>query len=154
MSEHFANVAAYKGWLENFKFDKFFTLATNDSVPPARMRDLLREWDGRMNRKLVGNKWVERIEDRMFPFYFLEKPITNPHWHGLVRFVGDEPKRVKQQLIFDEQIEKLWRKLVPTGTAVVRQVYDQKGANEYVAKELYHELQYMQMVTPDEFERG
>ena len=154
MFAHLANVTAFTAWLENWKFDKFFTLATNKSVAPAIMRDRLREWDGRMNRKIVGREWSERIEDRMFSFYFLEKPVTNSHWHGLVRFFGDDGLRAKQQLIFDDQIEKLWRKLVPTGTVEVRQVYDQAGANEYVAKELYHELQYTQMVTPDELERG
>ena len=80
-------------WLENWKFDRFVTLATNGANLTARifgsrhdrLTGLLEEWDGRMNRKLAGPKWSKRPEDRMWAFYFLEKPAGNPHWHGLVR---------------------------------------------------------------------
>jgi hypothetical protein len=74
-------------WLENWKFDRFVTLATNGANLPARtfgsrhdrLTGLLEEWDGRMNRKLAGAKWSKRPEDRMWAFYFLEKRAANPH---------------------------------------------------------------------------
>src|SRR4051812_46079268 len=83
-------------WLDTFKFDAFVTLATNDpslawrnsgsSADYVRLRDVLREWDSRMHRKLVGRDWVNRVADRMWGFYFLEKPNSNPHWHALIQF--------------------------------------------------------------------
>jgi hypothetical protein len=80
-------------WLENWKFDRFVTLATNGANLPARilgsrhdrLTGLLEEWDGRMNRKLAGPKWSKRPEDRMWAFYFLEKPAANPHCGVVLR---------------------------------------------------------------------
>jgi hypothetical protein len=51
-----------------------------------------------MHRKLVGRDWVNRVADRMWSFYFLEKPNSNPHWHALIQFCNAWPGlREKQQ---------------------------------------------------------
>jgi hypothetical protein len=95
-------------WLDRWGFDDFVTLATNNpslgraqsgsSADYCRLRDLLRERDSRMHRKLVGRDWVRRKADRMWGFYFLEKPSSNPHWHALIRFCNAWPGlREKQQ---------------------------------------------------------
>src|SRR4051794_26106847 len=67
-------------WLDRFEFDVFVTLAANDpsksggSAEYVLLRDIVREWDSRMHRKLVGRDWVNRVADRMWGFYFIEKP--------------------------------------------------------------------------------
>ncbi len=147
-------------WLEQWKFDEFITLATNDSALPlkghssseARMRDLLKEWEGRMHRKMVGPDWQKRIADRMWCFYFLEKPEFNPHWHGLVQFSKYYPTtREEQKACFRKYAEPIWKKLVPTGSVSIIPVYIQKGLSEYLAKELGNSISYENYVVPDEF---
>jgi hypothetical protein len=99
--------SGYSAWLNTFNFDAFVTLATNDpslawrksgsSADYVGLR-VLREWDSRMHRKLVGRDWVNRVADRMWSFYFLEKPNSNPHWHALIQFCNAWPGlREKQQ---------------------------------------------------------
>jgi len=80
-------------WLEQWKFDRFVTLATNRANMPGRefgshderLTGLVKEWDGRMNRKLAGPKWAKRRKVRLWAFYFLEKPKANPLRRGLIR---------------------------------------------------------------------
>jgi hypothetical protein len=75
--------------LERWKFDRYVTLATNDpslagkpmqgsSIPHGFVRDRLREWDGRVNHAILGKHWAKRHSDRMWSFFFLEKPNANP----------------------------------------------------------------------------
>src|SRR5215204_1463180 len=121
-------------WLDSWEFSRFVTLATNDvsitgsSLPTSKLpygilRDRLREWDGRMNRQIVGKHWRKREADRMWAFYFLEKPDVNPHWHGLVRFFPIEGKsEAYQQAVFDENAGPTWKELVPSGTVDVQPV--------------------------------
>jgi hypothetical protein len=91
----------------------------------------------------------------MWAFYFLEKPDTNPHWHGLVRFFTFESKPLAlQEEIFDRNAERVWKKLVPTGTVDVQPITVQQGVIKYVAKMVPHPISYEQFVVPDEFERG
>jgi hypothetical protein len=147
-------------WLENWKFDRFVTLATNDSSSSLRgvgssldrVTDLLKEWDGRMHRKLVGSKWSKRVEDRMWAFYFLEKPSSNPHWHGLVQFNKYFPGMAERQAeLFDRNAEKIWKKLVPAGTVKSIPIYEQRGVADYVSKTLPYPVSYEHYVTPDQF---
>jgi hypothetical protein len=153
-------------WLDTWEFTRFVTLATNDAsmsgsslptskLPYGLLRDRLREWDGRMNHVIAGKRWAERHADRMWAFYFLEKPDTNPHWRGLIRFFPIEGKtREYQEQIFDENAGPVWKRLVPAGTVDVQPVPVQRGVAAYVAKELGRPLQYEHFVTPDEFMRG
>lgn len=147
-------------WLDNWSFDLFVTLTTNGATLPRkgcrsqheRLTDLLKEWDGRMNRKLAGPKWRRRIEDRMWAFYFLEKPASNPHWHGLVQLRKDWPgMREKQWVIFEEHCGPVWKKLVPAGTVDIKPIFEQRGIEEYVAKTLQYPVSYEHFVTPDLF---
>jgi len=111
----------------------------------------LKEWDGRMNRKLAGPKWAERKEDRMWAFYFLEKPAANPHWHGLVRLTPAPGMLEKQKEMFDLHAERIWKKLVPSGTVKSLPIFDQRGVADYVAKSLPYAVSYEHFVTPDQF---
>ena len=91
----------------------------------------------------------------MWAFYFLEKPNDNPHWHGLVRFFTFENKPLAiQESIFDENAERIWKRLVPSGTVDVQPIPVQRGVINYVAKMVAHPLSYEQFITPDELARG
>ncbi len=153
-------------WLEKWKFDRYVTLATNDpslagksapgsSIPHGLVRDRLREWDGRVNHAILGRNWSLRHSDRMWSFFFLEKANVNPHWHGLVRFFPvDNMETADQAKIFDENAERIWKHLVPSGSVDIQLITAQRGLAEYISKMTPYEVSYEHFVTPDEFMRG
>jgi hypothetical protein len=119
------------------------------------MRDRLREFDGRMNHSILGRHWAKRHSDRIWAFWFLEKPQLNPHWHGLVRFFPvDNMTIAEQESIFDQNAERIWKKLVPTGSVNVQPIGVQRGVIEYVGKMLGYPVSLESFVTPDELARG
>jgi hypothetical protein len=155
----------FVAWLSKWDFRRHVTLSFNDfSAGEARLPgsslkhqflvERLGKWDAHMNSKVLGREWAKRHHDRMFVFYFLEKPDFNPHWHALVRFdVSLEKELERQQEKFDANVDKVWKKLVPSGTTAIRSIDDLEGVSKYVAKSLPYELSSFQMVTPDAFAR-
>jgi hypothetical protein len=121
-------------WLEQWKFDRYVTLATNDpslagkakqgsSIPHGFIRDRLREWDGRVNHAILGKHWAKRHSDRMWSFFFLEKPNVNPHWHGLVRFFPVDNMEISdQERMFDANAERIWKALMPSGSVDIQPI--------------------------------
>ncbi len=87
----------------------------------------------------------------MWAFYFLEKPAANPHWHGLVRLTPAPGMLEKQKELFDLHAERIWKKLVPSGTVKSLPIFDQRGVADYVAKSLAYPVSYEHFTTPDEF---
>jgi len=163
-------ISALKEWLDTeFKFTHFITLATNDSrvalrtrnklaskdsqLKNERLRDLLREWDARVNRELNGPKWLQHKEELTFWFAFFEKPVSNPHWHLLFRIDFFD------HLLPDPRLDRLtvvatahWQKLVPSGSVSVKQITARsERVTDYVAKELGHNVQYESYIVPDDF---
>ena len=55
---------------------------------------------------------------------------------------------------FQFNAEPIWLQVMPGGSVDIKQIsYTPDRVHEYVAKELGHELQYQQFLTPDEFRR-
>ena len=153
-------------WVDRWQYSRFITLATNDislgtaqlptsKLPHGVLRDRLREWDGRINHAILGKHWAKRHSDRIWAFYFLEKPSSNPHWHGLIRFfpVDDYPQ-VEQERAFDANASPIWKNLVPSGTVDIKPITVQRGIIDYVGKMLPYPLSYEHFVTPDELRQG
>jgi hypothetical protein len=142
---------AISKWLQKrFVFTHFITLATNaNDVPLLRMRKLIKDWDGRVNRKLYGPKWLLHHDELLFWFAFVEKPRANPHWHLLMRFPDtDKIDAMKRE------IEVVWNRLVPAGTVNIQDIKEKpERVAEYVAKQLGSDLQYNNFIAPDEFRR-
>lgn len=154
-------------WLNTKGFTHFVTLATND--PDLRSADrrvigdlrgvdrmdaLVRRWDARMNRALVGPKWAKPLYemDRMFAFYFLEKASTNPHWHALIRIDDDDPDRRATKLKkLHELTEENWLSIISSGSTDVKRIYDQEDVVNYVAKELGRPVSYEHFIPADVF---
>lgn len=153
-------------WLNTWTFDRFVTLAFNNPLAgDARLvgssgkyvflRERLRKWDAHVNHAMFGKYWAKRDADRTFSFYALEKPDSNPHWHGLIRFFTDDPvERERQGNQFDKTAEELWVKLVPSGTVDVQPIDEQIGAAEYIAKSLPYGVLFEHLVIADEFAFG
>jgi hypothetical protein len=66
----------------------------------------------------------------------------------------DGAHREKQEHVFDENAERLWKKFVPSGSVDVQSIYGLRGVTEYVVKAASDALQYERFVTPDELARG
>lgn len=143
---------AIHSWLtDTFNFTHFLTLATNSSEYSLRtMRDRLRAWDGRVNRRLYGPKWHAHFDECVWYFGFLEKPDTNPHWHLLMRF--DDHAKIGS---LTEAAHRSWLQLVPSGTTDVVPITEKPAyVNDYVLKRVGHEVEYEHFITPDEFRRS
>lgn len=157
---------ALPGWLEQWTFTRYVTLAFNDSMAGERrsvgssqaggfLRDRLRRWDAMINHQLLGKHWAKMSADRVFTFFFLEKPDSNPHWHGLVRFIADSPDElVRQEQTFDQAASPVWKKLVPAGSVDIQPVTGQLGVSRYITKSLDFGVGYEDFVIPDQLWRG
>ncbi|MCB1130808.1 MAG: hypothetical protein KDN05_06730 [Verrucomicrobiae bacterium] len=72
--------------LLSYDFTHFITLTSNHQpLGYLRMRNLLKEWDARVNREINGRKWTRRPDERLVWFAFPEKIDVNPHWHMIVQ---------------------------------------------------------------------
>lgn len=147
-------------WLSRWPFQRAVTLTCNkpgdglmQTIEKSAdfMRDRLCRWDGRVNRKLVGRDYYKKLHACMFTFFTLEKISVNPHWHGLVHFMGDEDHAKRQMEIFDDQAALIWSTLMPSGTADVKKIDDAAGAVRYACKSLCMKVNSPYFVVPDEF---
>lgn len=123
--------------LKRNRFTHAVTLATNaPGTSLSRMHDLLKIWDQRMNRFLIGPKWQARPDVRMVWFAFLELPKTNPHWHLIVEADQLETAAQRSRLVdFGLEAERTWCKLTPRGSVDVGPFRD-TGAVDYATKNL------------------
>tara|TARA_R110001592_G_scaffold25555_3_gene96940 strand:- start:2489 stop:2749 length:261 start_codon:yes stop_codon:yes gene_type:complete len=53
--------------------------APHESIAPPIMRERLRDWDARMNRALIGPKWMRRPDERIQWIFMPELIDRNPH---------------------------------------------------------------------------
>lgn len=144
-------------WLGNREFDRFVTLATNDPKLAGcedRMRDLLREWEARVNRSSVGKSWLRRPDECMFGCFFQEKGGTNPHWHGVTNFgLDSDPKKIVRLEKFDNIAAMHWRKLCPSGSVDISHIYDPAKLFSYITKDIHCTSDFDNIVWPGEFSR-
>ena len=156
---------AWLRWTTERQWDRYITLSFNEPAKLNRLgdvteseiasrRDKLKEWDGRMNRCLIGRNWAQLHDYRMFNMYTIEKPRTNPHFHGLVHFFNvDEAERECQAKIFDDRAEGIWKYLVASGDIDVKTVFNESGVARYIGKSITDSLNYENFIPPDEFWR-
>ena len=86
------------------------TLTTHKSWSAAKMKKLVGQFFGRLDRKLLGNAWLEKpIEERIDGVAFVEKPSLNVHAHCMV---GLNINRWYETL---RTSIKIWEKLCPSG---------------------------------------
>lgn len=145
--------AAIVNWLGKHPWHYFVTLASiTPGLSPKAMRSRFRIWDAEANRRILGLRSLKPHE-RLFTAAFLEKPITMPHWHLLMRIQQSElPETAKCPERLKETVGRIWKKLTPSGTVDVQPVRNDMVV-EYVAKELVYPLQYENMILPLEFSR-
>lgn len=131
----------------------FITLATNhQSFSPTKMRKLLQDWDARVNRQLVGTKWIQRHDERLLFIAFLEQAKFNPHWHLLVEAdpVACRGCREMHWQNLGIIADASWKRLVPSGTTDT-QVVANGNLMTYVTKELTSDFCWSQVTLSKEF---
>ena len=156
----------WKSFLGRWKWDRFVTITFNAAGEgrPINGRSgkeildqkkILRSWDARMNRRILGREWANMHEFRLYYVYAPEKPDLNPHWHGLVKFFdASEAEHERQGEVFDEWANPTWKQPVPAGDVDTMAIRDQAGALNYLAKSLTHGVNYEHFILPDQFWRG
>lgn len=77
----------FEACLNRYEWDVFVTLASNDpTMSEIKALDKLKAWDARINTEIVGPDWHLRIEDRLWGFFFLKRPMqtrTGTAWSDL-----------------------------------------------------------------------
>jgi hypothetical protein len=110
----------------------FVTLATNDPmVSSQRMRGLLREWDARVNRELIGPRWHRRPDERMVWIASPEKLGAAPHWHLVVQILDTQVATFEHNNI----LERHWQRLILSGSVHFDRIRD-GGAGRYATKDV------------------
>ncbi len=122
--------------LREYDFTHFITLASNHQpLGYPRMRRLLKEWDARINRDLIGPRWTKRPDERILWFAFPEKLEVNPHWHLVTQVdpLVASPGHVERVKRLPRIAARHWFNLVPQGS-IDFQPIDSKGVLRYVTK--------------------
>lgn len=139
--------------LENYHFTHFITLSSNGLVSrEERMVQLLKQWDARVNRALVGPRWQKRPDERLFWYAFLEKPQENPHWHLLAQIDPNYTSTPQAVRVARLPIvgERTWAELLSRGSFNCQPIVS-KEIIRYVLKEFRSAGDFTRFVVSTEF---
>jgi len=133
----------------------FVTLTFNQSNAKSSEQKLdyarhkLKYFHAKLDRCLLGSDWNKKPkEDRTFFIAFPEKIETNIHYHLLMTL--DEKHHMK----FKENAEKIWKKIVDSGTfdaKLLKDAPDANGYKSYVTKEQNKSLNFNSFIISHEF---
>ena len=144
---------AVRVWLSDRRFTHFVTLMLN--CPYAgrdHVKHRLRDWDARMNREIVGPKWLRRSDRRMQWIAFPEKLEANPHWHLCLEVLPEQETKLGARGGLARLVDRVWLDLVPSGTTDTKAWRDD-GALRYATKQLDDPRNYEMFVHVQEFIR-
>lgn len=143
--------------LETYAFTNFITLTSNhQELSEQRMRSLLKQWDARINRFLVGPRWQKRPDERLFWFAFPEKVCVNPHWHLLAQSDPTtvlSPSRENRLEKLETQAKREWFRLLPAGSADIQPI-DSSTVIGYATKALSNADHFDRFIVSREFENN
>lgn len=122
--------AALIRWIADFKPSLFVTFVFNSPISPRSARDRLDAFHARMDRALIGPKWLEKPEDRIRFIGFVEKVETNIHIHAVFNLP------TKQDRAFVKAAPAIWEKLAPAGNLDIQAVTYAEGVADYITKEI------------------
>lgn len=138
-------------------------LATHDEISLKQARDLLRKWDARMNRAIVGPDWKSRVQQHSRWLAFPEGGKSDPHWHLLLCLSPDLSRR-RRRIVQDASSEFLkpldglaaivddaWAKTHSRGTSKTILIYSIEDLSKYLTKAQYYESLYENFVIWSEF---
>lgn len=122
--------AALIRWIADFKPSLYVTFVFNSQISLSSAKDRLDAFQARMDRALIGPKWLDKPEERIRFIGFVEKADTNIHIHA----VFDLP--TKQDHAFVAAAPTIWKKLAPAGNLDIQMVTYAEGVADYITKEI------------------
>ncbi len=144
---------AIRLWLAKQSFTHFVTLATNNPMTSnARMRDTLREWDARVNRKILGSHWLKKPDERIQWIAFPEAFGASPHWHMLLQLLPDQIVKIGSNTRLADILKRPWQSLI-IGASVDVQTIHSRGALDYATKAIDQGDNAANFITSSEFIR-
>jgi hypothetical protein len=119
------------------------TLAFNSGAVTVAAADrALGRFKVRLNRSALGPHWGKKPDEQVFAFWFLEKPQTNTHWHGVLWLEPSHFEKLSKKRTAEHEISQIWSQISPRGTVNFVLLQDKPGWIDYIAKELQSPLQY------------
>jgi hypothetical protein len=133
--------AALIQWIADFKPSLYVTFVFNSPISPRTAKDRLDAFHAKIDRALLGPKWLTKSEDRARFIGFVEKAKDNIHIHAV--FVLP----TKQDRDFVKVAPAIWKKLAPAGNLDIQLVTYAEGVADYITKEIRPETSE-QMLLP------
>lgn len=141
---------AMAGFAAGLEATHFVTANFNRDITYAGAKQALKAWHARVERKLLGPKWLGKpVEARTEFLAVIEHMSSNPHWHLLVR-----PASGAGRLTFEDVAEPVWQALQPAGSLDVQRLAthrDVRRTANYCAKDLAKPENYEGFVLSREF---
>jgi hypothetical protein len=133
------NRKAWSKILAQSDWDYFITFSSNASQklkkgqfqktynewPVDRLRQALDHWGCSLDKKLLGQKWYKKTDQRTEFVAILEHPNSNPHWHLMLKLHCDKHQK------FTDHAAKLWKKAIPSGTTSISLCHDQAALQKF-----------------------
>lgn len=126
--------AAYIQWLPRKKWNFFLTIKFNTTSSLEAARTNFKRLCQALDRKLIGPKYGRRNRRRTLIVVASEHIHSNFHFHGMLKLCCKRrPKRRRLEKLLD----KLWKRILPSGSVDLQRLCDAKGAAGYMTKELF-----------------
>jgi hypothetical protein len=120
--------------LAKHDWNYFVTANFNTERTDTGVRQTLKRWHAKLDRRLLGGRWQKKIEQRTLFVACCENAATNVHWHMMVKVTE------KGQQQFDTTAAALWENEVASGTMDVQRLAtkeDELKAASYATKGLW-----------------
>lgn len=118
-------------WLTRPGYTHFVTLATNaEAQSPDRMRRLLKHWDARVKKDLIGSRWQKKPDERMLWRAFPEKLDLTALWLLLLQVLLGQIEAVEAKrchLMLSNGVRLHWAQLPLSGITDILAIYS-RGA--------------------------
>ena len=158
-------------WLMEERWTHFVTLAFNDSrrlgdaldrkrlcrtdkmrpaydseCAPSSALVSLKRWDQRVNRAIVGPKWLKRPDERLRAVFVPESLDRNPHFHAYIRVQPDQMEK------FENRAAPIWEKVYPKGSADIQSFDIDLAKRGYLTKYAYKKDNFDSVIFSSEFQ--
>lgn len=155
------------------------TLATHQETSIQHARTLLRNWDARMNRAILGGRWSKREDKHCEWIAVLEGRKSDLHWHMVFCLSPALSKPLRKRVMTPSlthrtlsyrvhgvaahpgstkhnhgMVADMWRKVTSgKGTADTVLINYMQGISDYLSKEQHDAFHYDSFITSLEFKR-
>lgn len=138
---------SFDEWTRGLEFSWFLTLNLNAPASFRSARNILKEFDARLDRELLGARFHKRQEGRTFFIAVPEHEHSNFHYHLLLEILanGAWSRTDLAKLMFEA-----WRAAIPSGSIWLRGIHD-GGAALYTAKDLLKYGHFNEFIISTEF---